>query len=217
MESAHAGLVRQPRRANRLAGRGLRRRPQGRRARPAGSPGRSPLRPPAGPGYGRSVSAARFVTDSSLDYLARRLRFLGYDVLTLEGARLEEVLAAGRRLGRVVLTLSARRPRRWADVSAVGVVRGDEAGAVRKLAATYAPAGPPFSRCGECNTALEPRQAFEAHGEVPGPVLRRAPLLHYCPGCGKWYWEGSHVRRIRAWLERALGRPLSPSPPAEGE
>jgi len=161
-------------------------------------------------GYGHRVSPARFITDSSLESLARRLRFLGHDVTTLAGARLEEVLAVAEREGRTVLTLSTRRPRRWADVPAITVERGDEAGAVRRLDAAFEPAGPPFSRCGICGTALERRHGFEAHGEVPGRVLRSAPFLHHCPGCGKWYWEGTHVVRIREWLEQALGRPLAP-------
>jgi len=156
------------------------------------------------------VSATRFVTDSSLESLARRLRFLGHDVLTLPGARLEDVLAAARREGRTALTLSRRRPRRWADVPALTVARGDEAGAVRELAAAHPAADPPFSRCGLCNGRLEPRLAIEARGEVPGRVLRAARELRYCPGCGRWYWDGTHVRAIRAWLERALGRPLEP-------
>jgi len=102
--------------------------------------------------------------DASLESLARRLRFLGYDVIRLAGARLEEVVAVARREDRTVLTLSARRPRRWADVPAITVARGDEAGAVRKLAGS----------------------------------------------CGKRYREGTHVTRIREWLEHALGRPLAP-------
>lgn len=156
------------------------------------------------------MSTIRFITDSSLAALARRLRFLGYDVVTLAGARLEEVLAAARREDRTVLTLSARRPRPWADVPVITIERGDEAGAVRSLAASGEPAGPPFSRCGDCGAALERRHAFEARGEVPGRVLRSAAFLRHCPACGKWYWEGTHVARIREWLEQALGRPLAP-------
>jgi uncharacterized protein len=163
--------------------------------------------------YGTRVPPVRFVTDSSLESLARRLRFLGHDVITLAGARLEEVLAAAQRDDRTVLTRSARRPRRWAGVPAITVEPGDEAGAVRRLATAFEPAGPPFSRCAECGTALERRHTLEARGEVPGRVLRSAPFLHYCPDCGKWYWEGTHTARIREWLERALGRPLSPPPP----
>lgn len=166
--------------------------------------------------YGRSVPPARFITDSSLESLARRLRFLGYDVTTLAGARFEELLAAARREDRTVLTLSARRPRRWADVPAITIGRGDEAREVRGLTAAFEPAGPPFSRCGRCGAALERRHAFEAHGEVPGRVLRSAAFLHYCPACGRWYWEGTHVARIREWLEQALGRPLAPPGGAPG-
>lgn len=153
------------------------------------------------------MPGSRFVTDSSLASFARRLRFLGHDVVTLPGARLEDVLAAARREGRTVLTLSTRRPRRWADVPALTVGR-DEAVAVRALAASHPAVDPPFSRCGVCNERLERRLAFEARGEVPGRVLRAGRELRYCPGCGKWYWDGTHVRAIRAWLERALGRPL---------
>ena len=156
------------------------------------------------------MSATRFVTDSSLESLARRLRFLGHDVVTLPGARLEDVLAAARREGRTVLTLSRRRPRRWADVPVLTVARDDEAGAVRELAARHPPADAPFSRCGRCNARLEGRLAIEARGEVPGRVLRAGRALRYCPGCGRWYWDGTHVRAIRDWLERALGRPLGP-------
>jgi uncharacterized protein len=166
-----------------------------------------------GHGYGHHVPPVRFVTDSSLESLARRLRFLGYDVITLAGARLEELLTAARREDRTVLTLSARRPRPWADVPVITVERGDEAGAVRTLAASCEPSGPPFSRCSRCGTALDRRHAFEAHGEVPGRVLRSALFLHYCPLCGKWYWEGTHVAHIREWLEHALGRRLEPGPP----
>jgi uncharacterized protein len=160
------------------------------------------------------VTAARFVTDSSLDFLARRLRILGYDVLTLRGARLDELFEAAAREQRHVLTLSRRRPRRHGAVPCTSVPRDDPAGALRAVASIHAPAGAPFSRCPACNAALRMRTAFEAHGEVPGRVLRAGRPLADCPMCGKWYWEGSHTARLRVWLEHALGRPLDP--PASG-
>ena len=156
------------------------------------------------------MPAARFATDSSLELLARRLRFLGYDVALVKGARLEDLFEFARREGRTALTLSRRHPRRFADVPAIAVVRGDPAAALRANAASHEPPGAPFSRSPECNTALQSRLAMEAQGEVPGRVLRGAERLHYCPHCGKWYWEGTHVKRMRAWLEQALGRAIGP-------
>jgi uncharacterized protein with PIN domain len=161
------------------------------------------------------MPAARLIAETSLDLLARRLRMLGFDVASVHGARLEELFEAARCDGRTVITLSARHPRAFADVPVIVAPR-DAAAALRAIAGAHEPAGPPFSRCPQCNAALQRRTPFEAVGEVPGRVLRSAKSLHYCPHCGKWYWMGTHVARLRAWLEAALGRPLAtPEPGGE--
>ncbi len=158
---------------------------------------------------------ARFVTDSSLDFVARRLRFLGFDVATLRGARLEELFEFARREGRTVLSSSTRHPRRFGAIPRLVVNRGAPEAAVRGIAAAHEPAGAPFSRCPACNVALQRRHPMEARGEIPGRVLRATRAVNYCPQCGKWYWEGTHVARLREWLERTLGRPLPADPPGE--
>jgi len=151
---------------------------------------------------------ARFVTDSSLDFVARRLRFLGYDVAPFGGARLEELFEAAERDGRIVLTLSARHPRRFGSVAALRLERDQPAAAVREIASRFEPSSPPFGRCPACNSPLSTRHPIEARGEVPGRVLRSQTEFRFCPVCGKWYWNGTHVERIRRWLEAALGRPI---------
>jgi len=153
----------------------------------------------------------RFVTDSSLDQLARRLRFLGHDVLTHRGARLEELFEEAVRDERTVLTLSSRRPARHAAVPVVVVPRGELAAAVRLVTAQHAPATARWSRCPSCNTMLQSRSAFEARGEVPSRVTRAGTPLTWCPSCGRWYWRGSHVERLERWFDDVLG-PSRPSP-----
>jgi uncharacterized protein with PIN domain len=162
---------------------------------------RLPLR--ARGGYGRAVPAARFVTDASLQFVARRLRFMGYDVAVFPGARLEELFDAARRDQRTVLSLSRRHPRAHADVPLL-TVPADPASAVRTIAAAHEPGDPPFTRCPACGASLQTRHPMEARGEVPGRVLRTSRELRYCPVCGKWYWDGTHVAKIRAWLDAAL-------------
>lgn len=160
---------------------------------------------------------SRFATDSSLAPLARWLRFLGYDVTTHAGSRLEELLEAAREDGRTVLTLSDRHPRKFAQVSVIRVERGDPDPALAAIALAHLPSSAPFARCPECNAVLERRLPMQAVGEVPGRVLRRSTSLHHCTHCGRWYWDGSHTARIRVRLERVLGRPLeasSDAPPA---
>jgi uncharacterized protein with PIN domain len=156
------------------------------------------------------LEPTRFVTDASLDQLARRLRFLGYDVATHRGARLEELFAVAAAEGRTVLTLSSRRPR--SGVAVLQVPRADEIAAVRELAAHHAPSGPRWSRCPACNSALQSRSAFEAVGEVPARITRSGWPLAWCPACGRWFWPGSHVARMNAWFEQVLGPGRAESP-----
>lgn len=155
------------------------------------------------------MDPARFATDRSLDELARRLRFLGHDVAGFGGVPLAELYELARAEGRVVLTLSRRHPRRFADVPALAMPPEDLAAQVRAVDAAYPPTGAPFSRCALCNTALQRRHPFEARGEIPGRVLRRVSVALYCPMCGKWFWRGSHVDRLCAWLSETLGRTVS--------
>lgn len=158
----------------------------------------------------------RFVTDASLDELARRLRLLGHDVITHRGARLEELFEAASREGCTVLTLSERHPKRYAAVPVVRVARGDLAAALRAITAAHAPVTAPWSRCPACNVALHVRSAFEARGEVPGRVTRQGLRLTWCPSCARWFWPGSHVARLAAWFEQALGHPVPiPGPPGD--
>ncbi len=149
----------------------------------------------------------RFLTDGSLEQLARRLRFLGYDVATHRGARLGELFAAAWREDRAVLTMSARQPPKSAPVTVLRVPREDLEAAVRAVVAAHLPATAPWSRCPACNVALQARSAFEARGELPGRLTRPGVPLSWCPDCGRWFWPGSHVARMHAWFERVIGRP----------
>lgn len=152
------------------------------------------------------MAVGRFITDSSLDWFARRLRVLGYDVIVLRGARLEQVCQRARAESRTVLTLSARVPPVCAYVSRLVVARGDPGASLRELAGRFDPDVAPFCRCTTCNHPLAPAGETAA-GQPPGaPSAARA--VRRCPACGKWYWHGSHVDRLRAWLERALGHPV---------
>ena len=61
-----------------------------------------------------------------------------------------------------------------------------------------------FTRCLLCNTILDELPRDEARSllplksrDLPGPTRR-------CPSCGRVYWLGSHARRMRETLRRAL-------------
>ena|SRR5436309_13844597 len=151
------------------------------------------------------------MVENSLELLGRRLRMLGFDVESAGAVRLEQLFERARDRRRIALTASARRPRRCAGVRALTVPLADPAAALRIVVAGCVPAGAPFTRCPRCNVPLESRPAADARGRAPGDVVSRGHPLWHCAACGRWFWEGSHTGKLRAWLAAALGG-ASPGP-----
>lgn len=145
----------------------------------------------------------RFVTDSSLALLARRLRLLGFDVECVASGGLEAVFEKARAEDRIVLTASARHPRRYAAVGAFRVAR-DPRSALRAVAERFEPESPALGRCSVCNAPLETWDASDAPLAVPADVRRAGARVEHCARCGRWYWRGSHVERMRAWVAEAM-------------
>jgi len=58
----------------------------------------------------------------------------------------------------------------------------------------------PFSRCLICNTPLEPGSDADL-ARIPPHSRQTASRVWHCPDCGRWYWHGGHVRRMRRRLE----------------
>lgn len=147
----------------------------------------------------------KFLCDAMLAHIGKRLREAGYDtridrglisdyemvLLALEEKRwlltcdhsIQEI-----RLARpVLLHMPSRKEEDWAGY--LGLLLG-----VNWLNA-------PFSRCLECNSPLD-RPTAEARDAAPDFVKQEGLALLQCPECHKVFWEGSHVRSMRAQLER---------------
>jgi uncharacterized protein with PIN domain len=61
-----------------------------------------------------------------------------------------------------------------------------------------------FSLCLDCNSRLLVMPADEAASRVPAGILEDHDRFWLCPRCERVYWEGSHTRRMREWLDRVL-------------
>lgn len=146
----------------------------------------------------------RFLVDAMLGRLARWLRLLGFDAAYDADIADAELARRAFEEGRVVLTRDRALPDEW-RLPRVLVLRSEKPGEqLRELARTFPlrRAARLFSRCSRCNAPLETVAAEAVAAQVPQRVLARRPPLQRCPACGRIYWHGSHVERIRRALDR---------------
>ena len=148
-------------------------------------------------------SRPRFLADAMLGGLARWLRILGYDVAFDASIEDRELARRAVAEGRRVLTRDGRFPDEW-RVRGILVVEAQNPLAQLREVVERLDLEPDeeraFTRCPECNAALEPAALAEVEGEVPARVLEEYESFRRCRGCGKVYWEGGHVRRMRRRL-----------------
>jgi uncharacterized protein with PIN domain len=149
------------------------------------------------------VAELLFACDAMLGRLARWLRFAGFDTTFLPDSPDPAVAGRARAEGRWLLT----RDRSLAAAAGPRVIllRGRSVGEqVRELRGRL-----PlvvnrdrfFTRCSVCNTSLEEVTRGEVGGRVPPYVAVHADRFVTCPGCGRVYWPGTHLRRITHQLE----------------
>jgi uncharacterized protein with PIN domain len=151
-------------------------------------------------------SRPRFVADAMLGRLARWLRTLGFDTFYDPAVHDPQLAAMADAEGRVLLTRDRLLVQHLKPERAVLIASDAPLDQLCEVVAAcgLAPPAALFTRCAVCNGVPRPATPDEAATLVPeasrgvsGPVSR-------CPGCGRVYWEGSHTRRMRDQLARAL-------------
>lgn len=156
----------------------------------------------------------KFIADAMLGRLARWLRALGRDVVYDETLDDDDLARAARGDGRLLLT----RDRRLCEAlhDRCRFVHARKAAAqLRELSAPLDLFTPGwrdrlFTRCLVCNARLDVaayRDVVDAlPPDVRGDPRVRSSGFRRCPSCRRVYWEGSHTRRMRRWLERVARR-----------
>jgi uncharacterized protein with PIN domain len=170
-----------------------------------GDPETRPLDDAASP---RTREEPRFLANHMLGKLARWLRALGYDTEydpTLDDPQLALKTA---RESRVLLTrdtglVKRRLVRRW-----VLVRSGHLAKQLTQVVQELGLSKPVIRlrRCLVCNGAVRAVRKTDAVRLVPPYVAKTQQRFYRCASCGRLYWAGTHVQRMREKLREMLSR-----------
>lgn len=136
-----------------------------------------------------------------LGKLARLLRMCGHDVVHFGGGE-EKILE-----GRCLLTRDKAMARRISG--SLFIEHAYPFHQARQVLRTFQLDGArAFTRCVEDNAPLGVVSAESVREELPREVAESGRELHRCSACGRVYWEGSHVERMRETIRALLDAPL---------
>ncbi|MFH1875746.1 MAG: Mut7-C RNAse domain-containing protein [Candidatus Omnitrophota bacterium] len=145
----------------------------------------------------------KFIVTSELGRLARWLRLAGHDTLYYTHAVDGTLIVMALRDNRMIITRRKEKIGNCA-VQTVVLAATEVRAQLHELAltVTLAPAaGAVCSRCAVCNGELE-RVAKEPHATaLPAYVALHKRLLMRCAACGKIYWHGTHVEKIKEIID----------------
>lgn len=138
-----------------------------------------------------------------LGSIARKLRIFGFDTLYVAHVDDSEVLKIGIDQGRVILTADKELFKRIVKARATGVLVSG-ADEVEDLVHILEKAGirsidgmGTKSRCSMCNGLLEVVVLKDVQDQLPAKFTANHNEFFRCTSCGKIYWEGSHIKRIK--------------------
>ncbi len=155
----------------------------------------------------RPLRRTRFIVDVHLGKLARLLRMLGLDARYEEPFDDASLAERSAREGRILLSRDRGLLKRRI-VSHGYCVRSleplDQAAEVIQRFDLRSQVAP-FSRCIDCNVALERATHLEAE-RIPSEVRDTCVEFRRCPSCGKVYWKGTHWDSMRETIDEILRR-----------
>jgi hypothetical protein len=155
------------------------------------------------------VRSIAFVVDVNLGRLARMLRLLGFDVLFSNAYGDNEIVTIAEAQGRIVLTRDRRLLFAKAITHGYWVRSVLVARQVEEVVRRFNLAGQirPFSRCADCNGRIEPVDKQAVLDQLEPKTKKYYDTFYRCPACGKIYWEGSHIHKIRERFLEVMGKP----------
>jgi uncharacterized protein with PIN domain len=152
----------------------------------------------------------RFIVDSNVGGLAKRLRMAGFDALFFKDIADNRLVRIALDEERVLLTkdteIMKRRIVRSNRLKAILIESDDVKSQLYQVltALNLAAEVSPFSRCMECNEPLKPREKADIVGLVPPYVFQTQTDYMQCPECQRVYWRGTHWERMNIELEEIV-------------
>lgn len=127
---------------------------------------------------------------------------LGFDALSRGDMALKTAIERAIEERRIWVRRDMDTPSLQYGVRYFMVHSDDEADQLQELQSQYSinRYTKPFSRCLKCNLTLVEAEREAVVGRVPEKIATSFDRFYICPECGRVYWPGSHLQRMKRKL-----------------
>lgn len=149
----------------------------------------------------------RFALDVHLGRLSGYLRMLGFDAVYGNRASDADLVRISAEQNRILLTRDRGVLKHAAVTHGYWLRETDSRRQAAEVVGRFdlARSLRPFTRCMACNEPLRAASQEEVRNRVPPRVTEWCDEFRECPRCQRVYWQGSHYRRMRRWIEQLAG------------
>lgn len=154
------------------------------------------------------LPSARFVLDNHLGRLAAYLRMLGFDSAYRNDFEDEALAEVSDRERRILLTRDRGLLMRSRVTYGYCLRSKDPRKQVAEVLRRYHLFDDinPFRHCMRCNGLLRPVPKEQVLHRLEPKTRRYYDEFRQCPSCGQVYWQGTHYRRMRGFIEALMAK-----------
>lgn len=148
----------------------------------------------------------KFVCDDNLGRLARWLRTLGFDTVFSQTITDSQVISAALTEDRIIITRDHQLAEKTLARQVILLQSTNPLEQLKILIETTGlvpDAARLFSICPLCNVAVEKIDKKKFVAQIPPYVYRTKDRFNRCPACGRIFWSGTHVDRMKEKLAAA--------------
>ncbi|MEO0239454.1 MAG: Mut7-C RNAse domain-containing protein [candidate division WOR-3 bacterium] len=148
-----------------------------------------------------------FLCDSMLGKLARLLRMCGFDTIYIKSGLNLENIKEFENFDRIVLTRNTKFKKYKGKLTIFFPDHDNPLIQLKTVLNQFNLVDKInfLSLCMECNVPLVKIDKELVRGKVPFFVFDTHNEFYYCPSCHRYYWEGSHVSKMKEKLKGVIG------------
>jgi uncharacterized protein len=149
----------------------------------------------------------KFITDATLEKLAKWLRLLGYDTVVFHKEAGREMLRLAQAERRIVLTRRSDMTERQFSGCLYLIAGKDISSQLNDVISKFAlklEKRQMFGICLKCNKKLHSVSGEALRNLVPPYVFEHSVNFNQCPSCQNIFWEGTHRRNSLRFLKKHI-------------